>query len=131
PPADSLMRRLRKLILTYREAGGRDAVVLFHDGDHGEPLIDALARFGDGLPGNVLPVRVNEVTQVGLEAIAALFAYGAVGVRFLTRARPKHDIAALVRTVGLAPPIVEALGYGAPGGAAIVDLIQTDDPDAL
>jgi ferredoxin len=131
PPADSLMRRLRTLMLAYREAGGRDGVVLFHDGDHGEPLIHALARFGEGLPANVLPVRVNEVTQVGLEAIAALFAYGAVGVRFLTRAKPKHDIAALVRTVAHAQPIVQALGYGAPGGAPIVDLIETDDPDTL
>ena len=131
PPADSLMRRLRTLMLAYREAAGRDGVVLFHDGDHGEPLIHALARFGEGLPANVLPVRVNEVTQVGLEAIAALFAYGAVGVKFLARAKPKHDIAALVRTIALAQPIVQALGYGAPGAAPIVDLIQADDPDAL
>ena len=41
-------------------------------------MIDALARHGDGLPANVLPLAVNEVTQVGLEAIAAAFAYGAV-----------------------------------------------------
>src|SRR4051794_14089543 len=131
PPSDALMRRLRTLVLTYREAGGRDGVVLFHDGDHGEPLIEALARFGDGLPANVLPVRVNEVAQVGLEAIAALFAYGAVGVRFLTRARPKHDIAALDRTIALAQTIVEPLGYGASSGGQVVSLIQTDDPDAL
>ena len=76
PAADVLMRRLRTLFQAYRKAGGSNAVVLFHDGDHGAPLIDALARFGDGLPANVLPVRVNEVTQVGPEAIAALFAYG-------------------------------------------------------
>ena len=73
------MRRLRTLVQAYRKAGGINAVVLFHDGDHGQPLIDALARFGDGLPANVLPVRVNEVTQVGPEAIAALFAYGVAG----------------------------------------------------
>jgi ferredoxin len=78
-----------------------------------------------------LPVRVNEVTQVGLELIAALFAYGAVGVQFLTRARPKHDIAALERTVALAQTIVQALGYGAPNAAPILGLIQTDDPHAL
>ena len=53
--------------------------MLFHDGDHGEPLIHALARFGDGLPANVLPVRVNAIGQVGPEAVAALFAYGAAG----------------------------------------------------
>jgi hypothetical protein len=40
-------------------------------------LIDALARFGDGLPAHVLPFAVNETTQVGLETIAATFAYGA------------------------------------------------------
>ncbi|HZY11780.1 MAG TPA: 4Fe-4S dicluster domain-containing protein [Beijerinckiaceae bacterium] len=131
PPADALMRKLRTLMLTYASVGGREGVVLFHDGDHGEPLIEALARFGGGLPANVLPVRVNEVTQVGLEAIAALFAYGAVGVRFLTRGRPKHDITALERTVLLAETIVQALGYGAPSGGPIVGLIQTDDPDAL
>jgi ferredoxin len=131
PPADALMRRLRTLMLTYRDAGGGDGVILFHDGDHGEPLIDALARFGDGLPANVLPVRVNEVTQVGLEAVAALFAYGAAGVHFLTRAKPKHDIAALERTAVLAEAIVQALGYGSPSGGSALSLIQTDDPDAL
>ena len=131
PPADALMRRLRTLILTYRKAGGRDGLVLFHDGDHGEPLIDALARFGDGLPANVLPVRVNEVTQVGLEAIAALFAYGAVGVQLLTRAKPKHDIGALERTAALANTIVQALGYASANGTPVINLIQTDDPDAL
>ncbi|MEA2841775.1 MAG: hypothetical protein QOF41_3105 [Methylobacteriaceae bacterium] len=131
PPADALMRKLRTLMLTYRNAGGRDGVVLFYTSDHGEPLIDALARFGDGLPANVLPVRVNEVTQVGLEAIAALFAYGAVGVRFLTRAKPRHDIGALERTTALAETIVGALGFGAANRSPVVSLIQTDDPDAL
>ena len=61
------MRRLRTLLQTYRKAGGSDAVVLFHDGEHGEDIIDALARFGEGLPANVLPLRVNEVTQLGPE----------------------------------------------------------------
>ena len=73
--------------------------MLFHDGQHGTPLIDALARHGDGLPANVLPLAVNEVTQVGLEAIVAAFAYGAAGVRFLLRAKPLHDIAGLSQTM--------------------------------
>src|SRR6195256_6224604 len=66
--ADALMRRLRTLLQTYRKAGGSNGIVLFHDGEHGEDIIDALARFGPGLPANVLPVRVNEVTQLGPEA---------------------------------------------------------------
>src|SRR5258707_5981563 len=55
------------------------SIVLFHDGEHGEEIIDALARFGAGLPANVLPLRVNEVTQLGPEIIAAVFAYGGSG----------------------------------------------------
>jgi len=131
PPADALMRRLRGLMRAYRAAGGERALVLFHDGDHGEPLIDALGRHGDGLPAHVLPVQVNEVTQIGPEAIAALFAYGAAAVRVLTRARPKHDIAPLHRTLDLADTLARALGYGAESGAALVATIETDDPDAL
>jgi ferredoxin len=127
PPADALMRRLRTLLTVYREAGGARPVVLIHDDAHGMPLIDALARFGDGLPANVLPVAVNEVTQVGLESIAAAFAYGASAMRFLLRAKPRHDVTGLTRTLALAEPILAGLGFGA-GRAAT---IETDDPDAL
>jgi ferredoxin len=127
PPADGLIQRLRVLLATYREAGGSKPILLFHDETHGAELIDALARHGDGLPANVLPVAVNEVTQVGLESIAASFAYGAVAIRFLLRARPRHDVTGLRRTIELAQPILSGLGFGADTVAAI----ETDDPDAL
>jgi ferredoxin len=127
PPADTLMRRLRILLTAYRDAGGTQPVVLIHDDAHGAPLIDALARFGEGLPANVLPLAVNEVTQVGLEAVAAAFAYGASAVRLLLRARPRHDITGLRRTLALAEPILVGLGFG----AGRVATIETDDPDVL
>jgi ferredoxin len=127
PPADSLMRKLRALLSVYREAGGENPIVLLHDEDHGAAMIDALARHGDGLPANVLPVAVNEVTQVGLETIAAAFAFGASALRLLTRARPRHDIAGLRQTLVLAEQILSGLGFG-PGR---VYAIETDDPDQL
>ena len=127
PSADALLRKLRTLLTAYRAAGGRDPVVLFHDSEHGSALIDALARFGDGLPANVLPVEVNENTQVGLESIAAAFAYGSAAVRFLRRAKPRHDIAGLAKTIALATPILSGLGFDGPRAATI----ETDDPNAL
>ncbi|MEX0751507.1 MAG: 4Fe-4S binding protein [Xanthobacteraceae bacterium] len=127
PPADMLMRKLRVLLAAYREAGGAKPVLLLHDEAHGAELIDALARHGDGLPANVLPVAVNEVTQVGLEAIAAAFAYGVSAMRFLLRGRARHDTAGLVKTLGLAEPILAGLGFD----GARVAAIETDDPDAL
>ena len=127
PPADALMRRLRTLLTVYREAGGRTPVLLFHDEGHGGPLIDALARHGDGLPADVLPVQVNEVTQIGLETVAAAFAYGAAAVRFVLRAKPRHDVAGLMRTITLAETILAGLGLG---GARLAT-IETDDPFVL
>jgi ferredoxin len=127
PPADALLRKLRAMLTAYQQAGGTGAVLLLHDEPHGAPLIDALARHGDGLPANVLPLSVNEVTQVGLEAVAAAFAYGASGLRILTRAKPRHDIAGLYKTIALAEPILAGLGFG----AGRVATIETDDPFAL
>ncbi len=127
PPHDSLMRRLRTLLGVYREAGGAVPVLLLHDSDHGAELIDALARHGDGLPANVLPVQVNEVTQVGLDTLAAAFAYGASQVRFLLRAKPRHDMTGLARTLALIDPILAGLGFG----AGRIATIETDDPLAL
>ncbi|MEJ1158056.1 4Fe-4S binding protein [Prosthecomicrobium sp. N25] len=127
PAADVTLARLRALLTAYRAAGGEWPVVLVHDGDHGDDLIDAAARFGAGLPANVLPLGVNEVTQVGPEFAAAAFAYGAAGVRFLTRARPKHDVSGLERTAELGAILAGALGYGTGG----VGILATDDPDAL
>jgi ferredoxin len=127
PSEDALMRKLRAMLVAYRKAGGEQAVVLVHDEPHGAPLIDALARFGDGLPAHVLPFVVNEITQVGLESIAAAFAYGASAMRFLLRDKPRHDVSGLRRTMAMADPILVGLGF-APDCAAT---IETDDPDVL
>jgi ferredoxin len=126
PPSDALLRKLRALLLTYREAGGKDAMVLLHDEPHGARLIDALTRFGEGLPAHVLPFSVNEVTQIGLEAVAALFAYGASAVRALLPARPRH-MAGLSATIALAEPILAGLGFG----VGRIGTIEADDPDLL
>lgn len=127
PNDETLLRRLRTLLLTYSRAGGVAPVVLFHDTDHGEPLIDALARFGSGLPANVLPVAVNEITRLGPEAWAAPFAWGASAARVLGPAHPKHDTPGLARNIAMANILTEALGFGADA----CGLIETDDPDAL
>ncbi|WP_353645259.1 4Fe-4S dicluster domain-containing protein [Mesorhizobium sp. WSM2239] len=127
PDAESLLRRLRTLLLTYREAGGLDAIVLFHDLGHGEPLIDALARFGAGLRPNVLPVAVNEITQLGIEAWTAPIAWGACAVRALCSAKPRHELSGVAGNITIANLLTRSLGYG----AEVCGLIEADDPDIL
>ncbi len=127
PSTERLIGKIRTLLAAYREAGGEKSILLLHDGEHGAELIDAAARHSAGLPANVLPLQVNELTQVGIETIAAAFAYGAAHVRFLLRAKPRHDPEGLRQTLALAEPILVSLGYGDAAAA----VIETDDPDVL
>jgi len=127
PPADSLLHKLRAMLQAYHQAGGARPIMLLHDGAHGTALIDALARHGDGLPANVLPLAVNEITQVGLEVIVAAFAYGATDMRFLLRAKPLHDVTGLTQTIAMADAVLAGLGLA----GRRVATIETDDPDAL
>jgi ferredoxin len=127
PPGDALLRKLRVLFAAFLESGGVQPVLLFHDAEHGRPLIEALARYGDGLPANVLPVEVNEITQLGLETLAGAFAYGATAVRLLLRAKPRHDVSGLNKTIAFGQTILAGLGFDGPRIASI----ETDDPDVL
>jgi ferredoxin len=127
PPADTQLHKLRALLLGYHDAGGSGPAVLVHDGGHGTALIDALSRHGDGLPANVLPFAVNEVTQIGVEAIVSAFAYGAASMRFLLRAKPLHDVAGLSQTIAMADAVLSGLGFS---GRRIAT-IETDDPEIL
>ncbi|MBL6456717.1 4Fe-4S dicluster domain-containing protein [Belnapia sp. T6] len=127
PPPATTLARLRALLLAFREAGGRDPILLLHDGQHGEPLIEALARHGDGLPARVLPLLVNEATAIDLATLAAAFAWGAAGVRLLLPARRPHGAEAAFANLGLIGTVLEGLGLGTGRAAAV----ETDDPFTL
>ena len=128
PTADTVVEQLRVGLAAWFKAGGKAApVILLHDEGHGAPLVDALARFGRGLPAHVIPLAVNEPTQIGPEVMAATLAYGAGAVRVLTRARPTEPLDGLEATLALLGVICLETGHPADACA----LIQTDDPDAL
>lgn len=128
PAVGYLAERLRAGLAAWFAAGGTVApLILFHDEGQGTPLIDAAARFGRGLPAHVIPMQVNEPTQIGPEVLAAALAYGAGGVRILTRARPLHPIDGLEETLALIDVICAESGHP----AETCTLIQTDDPEAL
>jgi ferredoxin len=128
PVVASIAQRLRRGLAAWVQAGGNTApVILFHDESHGAALIDAAARFGRGLPAHVIPLQINEPTQIGPEIMAAALAWGAGGVRVLGKARPSHPLDGLAATLDLMGAICAATGL-APDACA---LIQTDDPDTL
>lgn len=127
PTHGALLERVRTLLLTYAEAGGAAPVLLLHEGEHGAPLIDLLARLGDGLPARVIPMQVNEATQLGIEIFAGAMAYGAAEVRVLVQRRHRDDLDPLRRTLELAETVLAGLGYA----TGRCTLLEIDDPDEL
>ncbi len=126
PSAEATARYLRTLLVTYRKAGGSTPpVLLLHDAAHGAPLIDMLARHGDGLPARVIPVPM--AGQFGLDAFATAFAFGAAELRVLVGRRDRARQDAILREVTLLEAILGPLGHGA---GRLVPLIA-DDPFEL
>lgn len=127
PATTDIMERLRVLLGTYHGAEGQEPVLLIHDEQHGTPLISLLARFGAGLPANVIPFMVNEVTQVGFDIMSAAYAYGVSQVILLASPKQQGELDGLASQIGMAEAVMEGLGYG--GGRT--DLLIETDPEAL
>ncbi|HEX6012405.1 MAG TPA: 4Fe-4S binding protein [Geminicoccaceae bacterium] len=127
PPAAGLLERLRVLLGTYLDAGGEAPVLLAHEDRHGGELIAAMARLGRGLPARVLPFAVTEIAQLGLEFLAAGFAYGATSVVLLAPSRKQGELAGLETTLGFARAVLAGLGYGDDR----LSLLLEDDPDMV
>ena len=126
PNSEAMARRLRAMLLAYRKAGGQaPPILLLHDTEHGSALMDMLARLGDGLPGHVIPVPASQV--LGLDALAAAFAYGVAELRIVAPARPAGMNAGWRREIDLLGPILDGCGYG----RERIALIETDDPFEL
>jgi len=105
PSAGDLGARVRVLLRTFREAGGKDPLLLFHAG---EALPQELLTQSP----NLLPVAVEEVASVGLESWLSALAWGASRV-LLTVApeTPDQVRQALETQLGLAWEILAGLGY--------------------
>ncbi len=127
PPAGTILERLRTLLITYRQSGGEHPTLLVHDDPHGGELISLMSRFGRGLPANVIPFALNEVTQLGLEAILAAFAYGVERLLALVPPRRRDELAGLEAQFAYAAAVLSGLGYG----QGRLELVLDDDPDAV
>jgi ferredoxin len=127
PPSTALLERLRTLLSTYRQAGGARPVVLVHDEAHGGELISLMSRFGRGLPANVIPFGLNEVTQLGLDAILGALAYGAARLLVLVPPKRQDELLGLQAQLGYADAALQGLGYG----AGRLELLLEADPDAI
>lgn len=118
PSPDHTFRRIHNLASAYRDAGGLDARLLVHD-DHGAQMISLAARYGRGLPANVIPMDVSALSGFGHAEMLASLASGFTHVDILLGPKTERD--ALDLQLALADAI-------SPNKIVLLDIA---DPDAL
>lgn len=125
PAGNGVYTRLGVLLETHRGAGGGSPVLLIHDGQGVEALA-ALARFGAGLPADVIPMQVAALAALGPELLLTALAKGAGEVLLLADPAKRHDLDGVRAAVALATRVAEGLGW-----ACRVRLEAEADPTAI
>lgn len=111
PTVPELGARLKTLLATYRDAGGKDACILFHDADRGRAAVLSHGRH-QGLPARAIPFECFHVASIGMDVALGAIAYGASQVRILVTDKVADSyLAALEQQLGFAQTILSALGY--------------------
>ncbi len=112
PKAPDLGMRLKAALGVYREAGGKDALVLFHDAGEGRAALLSYGRKDKGLPARALPFECFHVASIGIDVMLGALAQGASQIGILiTDKTAESYVVALKRQIGYAQAIVSALGY--------------------
>jgi len=125
PRLSDSLNRLRTLLKAYRDNGGADAVLLFHDREAGRDVIAALAP---QLPEHILPVEVEEIGSVGMDTWLSALAYGAAAVVLLgTPGVP----ASIVKEINTQLDITHALLGGMGYEAGVLRYAEQQDVDLL
>ncbi|TXK62364.1 4Fe-4S binding protein [Alkalisalibacterium limincola] len=124
PPPRDLLQALKAMLVAYREAGGQAPRVLLHDAEGGHDLLRAHAA---QLPGDVLPLQVEEITAAGLDVWLSAMAYGADRVGLLLgTARADHEASTLALQLRIAESLMTGMGH-APGRIGTVDAASLAD----
>jgi ferredoxin len=126
PQRADLIGRIDALVSTYLSAGGKTPEVLVHDNSFGLELIAMSARFGRGLPAHVLPLGVNEITQIGHDGLLAMMAAGVSRIHLIANPAKAEELSGCEAQIELTRALVDGLGY-----ECAINLICEADPDAL
>jgi|CXWL01.1.fsa_nt_gi ferredoxin len=109
--------RMKTVLNTYREAGGRDACLVFHNAGDGRALVQSLGRraaqkAGRGLPARLIPMEIFHVASLGMDVWLGAIAHGASQIVVVsTGAEPEGYVEAIRAQMGFAQTVLAALGY--------------------
>src|SRR5690606_5125307 len=122
PPVQHLFNRMRVMAEAYDKAGGKAARLLVHD-EHGAEMIRMAARYGRGLPADVIPLEVRALAGFGHAEQLAALALGYSAVSILPAPLTEREV--IERQIELARAIAGTAGEGR------IALLDATDPDGL
>lgn len=125
PQRADLIKKAQVLIDTYLEAGGQSPRLLVHDEPYGGDMIHAIARHGDGLPTDLMPLAVHSTAMVGHVELGALIASGARQIILLLDPKKQAEYSGLEEEVAL---IDAVLGEFQPDCPSRIALVEDLDP---
>ncbi len=127
PRRDDMVRSIQLLTRGYLAAGGKAPVLLLHDGSFGLEMIGAMARFGRGLPHDMIPLQVHSASGIGHDALLTAISAGFSSVIVLGNPKNEVEYAAASEEIALAEAILDGLGHG----AGRTRLVLEPDPSKL
>ncbi|MEO6973735.1 MAG: 4Fe-4S binding protein [Rhodoferax sp.] len=117
PRAGDQGLKLKTLLSTYSNTGGKDAILLLHSQERGQAVVEELgraARLGvaRGVPANVIPVPLWHTISVGVDIWLSAFAFGAAQIAVLTTGEeaPQY-LESLKEQMAISQAILRGLGY--------------------
>ena len=120
--------QVKRLLAAYREAGGVDACLVFHDGGSGRELLARAAASGAGLPARALPLEAWHIAAIGLDLLLPAIAYGASQVVVLSAGGVDAQyVAALRAQMRIGEAILDGLDIAGRRFA----LLEARDADSL
>jgi len=112
PSVEDSLERVRRMLRAYHDAGGEAPLLLIHDNEGGADGAQAMLANDDEASSRLLPLAVEEVASLGLEAWLTALAYGASGVWLMDRPGiPRGSRAAIDEQLVLADDILGGMGY--------------------
>ena len=125
PTVSDLLKYVRGLLTDYREAGGESPGLLFYDAHCRGAVVGGLF---EQLPEHVIPVQVEEVGSVGMDAWMACLAYGADSVVLcVTDHTPSQVVGEFDAQLGVAAAILVGMGFE----GRHVRLLNVSDAEAV
>ena len=128
PPIDNQYMSMQKLLNYYLDAGGKSPRLLIHDNGYGLEMIEALARFGRGLPASLLPLGVHAVGRSGHDVMVAAIALGYEQVIILQNPNKLPENEPLEVEASLARAMLAGVGDDSDNR---ILLISDSDPDVV